>query len=72
MVTARYLAVATLLPNGKVLVSGGISTIPQTAVASAELYDPTTNTWIRPVHWSSDDICYADPSAQRRFGCRRS
>src|SRR5438874_1895775 len=33
---------ATLLPNGKVLVAGGVD---QGALASAELYDPATGTW---------------------------
>jgi N-acetylneuraminic acid mutarotase len=35
---------ATLLPNGKVLVTGGI-TDGFNGIASAELYDPTTGTW---------------------------
>lgn len=40
--TARTLHTATLLQNGKVLVSGGLTTI---ALASAELYDPASGTW---------------------------
>jgi hypothetical protein len=42
--TARYLHTATLLPDGKVLVAGGIdnSTV---RLASAELYDPASGTW---------------------------
>ncbi len=42
--TARYFHTATLLPNGKVLIAGGIgaSGLP---LQSAELYDPATNSW---------------------------
>ena len=35
---------ATLLPNGKVLVAGGVVTAA-ILLASAELYDPATGTW---------------------------
>jgi WD40 repeat protein len=42
MNTARYSQGATLLPNGKVLVSGGVDIFP---LASAELYDPVSETW---------------------------
>jgi N-acetylneuraminic acid mutarotase len=50
MATARFGHTATLLPNGMVLVTGGDapSTVPNGAlivVATAELYDPLTNTW---------------------------
>jgi len=47
MVAPRIELNATLLPNGKMLVSGG-STIDEdagTAVTAAELYDPDTNTF---------------------------
>jgi hypothetical protein len=40
LATARQAHAATLLPSGKVLVTGG-----QGAGNSAELYDPATNTW---------------------------
>jgi len=43
MATARDLHTATLLPNGKVLVSGGWGAVG--ALASAELYDPATGLW---------------------------
>jgi parallel beta-helix repeat protein len=46
MGTARMLHTATLLPNGKILITGGITgtSIASNATASAELFDPTTNT----------------------------
>ena len=44
MTTARCLHTATLLPNGKVLVAGGMG-IDYKALSSAELYDPVTGTW---------------------------
>src|SRR5205814_8888968 len=39
--TARYYQTATLLPNGKVLVAGGVDSSGNTSV-SAELYDPAS------------------------------
>ena len=46
MATARVAAAAALLPDGKVLVAGGDgANFCNTALASAELYDPTSGTW---------------------------
>ena len=41
--TARYLHTATLLLNGKVLVTGGFGMDGN--LASVELYDPASGTW---------------------------
>ena len=43
LATARDDHTATLLPNGKVLVAGGVD--DSGALASAELYDPASGTW---------------------------
>src|SRR6266849_4955200 len=43
LATARELHIATLLPNGKVLVAGGSGS--SGALAGAELYDLATGTW---------------------------
>jgi hypothetical protein len=47
--TARYAHTATLLPNGKVLIAGGASNVNvgsgNSALASAELLDPSTGTF---------------------------
>jgi len=44
MTTPRRSHTATLLPSGKVLVTGGMNNVPA-AVSSAELYDPVAKTW---------------------------
>jgi hypothetical protein len=45
LATARLYHSATLLPNGKVLVAGGIDSSLNNIVVSAELYDPASGTW---------------------------
>lgn len=47
MLTSRYGHAATLLPNGKVLITGGYNTA-NGYLTSAELYDPISGTWIQP------------------------
>ncbi len=45
LATAREHHTATLLPNGKVLVTGGDNSSSGSGLASAELYDPATGMW---------------------------
>jgi WD40 repeat protein len=45
MVNGRYEHTATLLPNGKVLVSGGFNPDDDGTLASSELYDSATGVW---------------------------
>jgi len=58
MTVARESHTATLLPNGKVLVTGGClldaAFVPE---ATAELYDPATSTWAEtgPMHMARQD-----------------
>ena len=44
MTSPRYIATATLLANGKVLIAGGLPTMPGMALNSADLYDPPSGT----------------------------
>jgi N-acetylneuraminic acid mutarotase len=47
MTTARAAHTATLLPSGKILVTGGASGDSMfEALASCEVYDPVSNTWV--------------------------
>jgi hypothetical protein len=43
--TARSHAAATLLPDGTVLIEGGLQDATSTALSSAEIYDPLTGTF---------------------------
>src|ERR1700694_5709000 len=45
LTTARQFHTATLLPNGKVLITGGFVGDYSSAFSSAELYDPSTGTF---------------------------
>jgi hypothetical protein len=51
---ARELFTATLLTNGKVLLAGGFSIPLRTTVASAELFDPETDTFTDVSEMSQD------------------
>ena len=46
LLAARAQHTATLLPNGKVLVSGGLDSSGVSVLASTELYDPAAGTWM--------------------------
>src|SRR5271155_3171435 len=57
MAVAQFDGTATLLPNGQVLVAGGISYIGPTNTNAAELYNPANGTWtatgsMNSIHYS--------------------
>ena len=56
MSTARYCHTATLLPDGRVLVSGGHNGIRH--LASAEIYDPALGTWSPTGSMSTARYCH--------------
>lgn len=64
MTTGRYCHTATLLPNGKVLIAGGQSRLNGTlndavsAVATTELYDPSTGTFSAAGNMSQARACH--------------
>ena len=45
MTAPRYVHTATLLPDGKVLIAGGLNANDGSALATAEVYDPASGTW---------------------------
>src|SRR2546423_6007550 len=47
MHTGRFAAGAVVLPSGRVLVVGGHSQTTGSFIASAELYDPVTDSWMQ-------------------------
>ena len=60
---------ATVLPDGKVLVAGGVLSTHRRALASAELYDPGTGTWTARQTWTRHAPSYSHVAA-RRHGAR--
>jgi hypothetical protein len=48
--TARQLHALALLPGGKVLVTGGVSNAAAAPLGTAEIYDPSANSWQPTAH----------------------
>ncbi len=58
---------ATLLPNGKVLVAGGVGIRQHGILDSAELYDPATGTWTATGSLTTARaLSHGHPAAQRQ------
>jgi len=64
MNAARYLATATLRPDGKVLVAGGYD-VNGNALASTELFDPTTNSFAPASATATMNVARAEAMAVR-------
>ena len=64
--TAREFHTATLLPNGKVLVAGGIGS--SGPLSSAELYDPASGMWTATgsLSYRTPGSSHGDVAAQRQ------
>ena len=65
LVTARDVHTATLLSSGQVFVAGGQGRHPWLSGAHAELYNPSTGTWWRPVISAPRAPSHGDVAAQR-------
>jgi len=58
MSKARFSYGDTLLPNGKVLISGGFNNNPKGYFSDADLYDPASGTWTPTGHMSTPRHVY--------------
>ena len=71
MSTARDHHTATLLPDGRVLVSGGCGRRLSSALGSAEIYDPALGTWSPTDFDEHDAVLPHGHAAARRPGARQ-